>query len=76
MEDLKHANAMAVAPPGWEAPCFKPKDFHGTGAGGARAAPAPRFQVPAVRRGSKTLDALDVTWMEMAMGSSGAVEIY
>lgn len=25
IEDLKHANEMAVKPPGWQAPCFKPK---------------------------------------------------
>ena len=67
MEDVKHANDMAVAPPGWQAPCFKPKDFSGAAAKASAAAlGVSKVPVlPAVAGGeSKTLEALDVAWMD------------
>ena len=69
LEDVKHANHMAVAPPGWEAPCFKPKDFSGAAAAASKspkASKGPVTVLPAAagaRRESKMLEALDVAWM-------------
>lgn len=66
LEDVKHANHMAVAPPGWEAPCFKPKDFSGAAAAASKspkASKGPVTVLPAAagaRRESKMLEALDV----------------
>ena len=52
LEDLKHANEMAVDPPGWEAPCFKGK-----------LPAARRLEAPADAEASKVVAAfLDVAW--------------
>lgn len=67
LDDLKHANAMAGAPPGWQAPCFKPKEVKESDRSTSQAATsATRFDVPPVptvssEAPSKTLEALDVS---------------
>lgn len=59
LEDVKHANDMAVAPPGWEAPCFKPKDFSAAAAA-SKGSKAKGPVTVTSRRESKMLEALDV----------------
>jgi len=67
LDDLKHANAMAGAPPGWQAPCFKPKEVLKESSSTSKA-PSLRFDVPPVpvssEAPSKTLEALDAAWSE------------
>ena len=71
LDDLKHANAMAGAPPGWQAPCFKPKEVlkESDRSTSQAATSATRFDVPPVptvssEAPSKTLEALDAAWSE------------
>lgn len=63
LEDLKHANAMAAAPPGWQAPCFKPKEVKESSS--TSKATSLRFDLPPVPTSSeapsKTLEALGVS---------------
>lgn len=58
---------MAGAPPGWQAPCFKPKEVLKESSSTSKATSL-RFDVPPVpvssEAPSKTLEALDAAWSE------------
>ena len=66
LEDLKHANEMAEAPPGWQAPCFKPKEVKESSS--TSKTTSLRFDLPPVpgtassEAPSKTLEALGAAW--------------
>lgn len=60
LEDLKHANRMAVAPPGWEAPCFKGRAAATTGPGSPAVPSLKRVEEARGEAKSQVVDALDV----------------